>query len=826
MAAKTLVFNPFLPSAPVQLNVDMKNAIEQCRAVTGRDLPSHLKITSISSRHTNLQHSAQHLLLSLVTKPSPVTTTRTTRRGSKVLSRSDSASASELAIREELNSLKSCFSEYKKVFESRYLSSSGAIAKPSSSHESVSPVLMETRAHLRSPPIQENGHAPLSSSSSVKFGLGGGVDSGRAGEELKAELKYKTSSLGRSSTVGVWWSGRPKGPGPGGSSVDVKEKVAVLNERSKDDAVPIQELGTTFGPRKRARSAGSATIRKIMQDAGDPTPAAGGGKGSEVGGRRPNVTVDDSVTRRPAVATTRQEAEPVVVRRREGPEEGGVVLRRREGPEEGGVVLRRREGPKEGGVVLRRKEGPEEGGVVLRRREGEGGVAVRRREKGLSRAERSRKIEDIKKLFETSEIEEQLGISAESAHGWSPREYDIKATPPHGVVTHDNRDKNEDISGRGVAAQDHTPTSPPPAIMVSPPPPEDPVMVSPLLPSDEPRGRVNTAPTIIRTVIKDRTPPAKKQVITITMDSAPATPPTKDADSSKQSVDDTLRGTKDSGSAHSPSPLIQRRATHDASSPASLLRGRGKERDLLRGKVSTLRDLFDAQSRGAPSNTPSNRPTAAKPSNKDSLQSDLLTSATISSATPTSQSQGAGQDSFAPPTTDHQTPEKEQVKECSPPRPHLPSPSVLSPAPYTPPPRPPPPQGYYDPATPTPTPSTADQESESESDPAESESGSSLLGDDDLQEWTSEEWAESLDSDEYGTDESDSGPMAVPRPLKSLRKVLSDLLTSELTYLKSLEVLVEVYLTHLTSSPHVPSFLQSAHTTVFPHTTALYNFQR
>ena len=86
------------------------------------------------------------------------------------------------------------------------------------------------------------------------------------------------------------------------------------------------------------------------------------------------------------------------------------------------------------------------------------------------------------------------------------------------------------------------------------------------------------------------------------------------------------------------------------------------------------------------------------------------------------------------------------------------------------------------------------------------------------------EWNEDVDS-EISTDESDSA-VKVTRPLKSLRKVLSDLLTSELSYLKSLEVLVEVYLSHLTSSSHIPSFLKGAETKIFANISEIYNFQR
>jgi hypothetical protein len=101
-----------------------------------------------------------------------------------------------------------------------------------------------------------------------------------------------------------------------------------------------------------------------------------------------------------------------------------------------------------------------------------------------------------------------------------------------------------------------------------------------------------------------------------------------------------------------------------------------------------------------------------------------------------------------------------------------------------------------------------------------------LLDEVDL-EWLEDELVE-WDDDETDapTDLPDSPQLRVPRPLKSLRKVLSDLLTSEQEYLRSLEVLSEVYLPHSRGSSHIPSFLRGAETKIFAHLTDLYTFQR
>ena len=87
------------------------------------------------------------------------------------------------------------------------------------------------------------------------------------------------------------------------------------------------------------------------------------------------------------------------------------------------------------------------------------------------------------------------------------------------------------------------------------------------------------------------------------------------------------------------------------------------------------------------------------------------------------------------------------------------------------------------------------------------------------------EWNEDMtDSDEHTMTDGEKRDSPF-RPLKSLRMVLSDLLTSEMAYLSSLELLSQVYLKHLETSSHVPSFLHGATTTVFPHTRQLHTFQ-
>ena len=725
----------------------MSDAIERCGQITGPDLPSHLKITSISSRLTNLQHHGNQLILSLANKPTP----SKAKRRSRLVSRSNSASGSEVAIREQLASLQMQFSKYKKVFESRHLS---PVYQPTTGSQKpvspVSPVLLETRAHLRSP-VQENG------GSSVQ----------RLSVEGEGPKTPKTASLGRSSTVGGWW--RRDSPKAVIGGKVVKEQVAVLNEKSKEDVVPIQELGTSYGgPRKRAKSAGSATLRSIMR---------AGEERSEVEGVQESNKRSE-VKRIPAKSESVDD------------------------------------------------------------------VPLRRKGRGLSKAERCRKIEDIKKLFETSELSDQLD-DADSAPVWSPREYVTKETisavdEEVAKVTTSVGPAMEEVTSDKEAGRVISP-----AVIVSPPP--------------ETRQRLNTAPTVIRTVIKDHTPPAKKQVITISLDSTAESANEVEGSSLDPKVIAPFQR-----STRSSSPQHLHRVNTSPTSPR--LSGR---RGLFKGKVSSLRDMFDPQAKGR--GISADGITIMKPiadsATPSKSQSAPVANGDVEPAPPSTSSEacvGVGkvdvpdtvcvkvtahddvrQDPPAdvskcpsvrqdPPVDVLDTPScpiidtvqdpvveigASHMKELSPPRPQLP---IMTPSPcHSPPPLPPTPQGYYDHSRAHTPNSPLDYESDSGS---AGSSCSSLLDEEDI------EYLEDqvLEWEEEGEDEGDMTDSALRafRPLKSLRVVISDLLTSELDYLKSLEVLEEVYRPHLQTTDHTPSFLQGAEAKIFANLSNLYAFER
>lgn len=908
----------------------MNVAIDKCQQLTGKDLPSNLKITSISSRLTNLQHLGEHLFLSLANKP---TTTKAQRR-SKVLTRSESTSASEVSIREQLAALQTQFSEYKQVFEERLLTQQASRGSSQSRISPVSPILMETRAGLKSA-VQENGHTP---------------EKQRRGEYAKsyhlsvdvegASVASKTASLGRRTTIGLWWEGKTKEPAAGNA---VKERIAMLNEKSKEDDVPIQELGADYGQQRlRARSAGSAAMRQVLHSGGSVLGEAG--REEE---RRTKVETGRGEGRGTTRAGDgRGEGRGIMVEAGRG--EGRGTKETGQGEEKGVKTETGRRGK---GVEAERGEGKvrrvatksesavevdDESAVVpLHRREvatksesavadDESALVPRRRGKGLSKAERSRRIEDIKKLFETEEIAGHLGGtgSAESAPAWSPREYDIKA-PSSAEVDKRTAEPTQTMSSPQVAPLVRAVTVPPPPVAVTMPPATHPPEAA------VPRERLNTAPTIIRTIIKDHTPPNKKQVITISMDSGPgdqsaasaSKPPTPPLEEDLSLGSKLIPPIK--RASRSASPTNRHRVnsvpTFAPTSPASPISSffrKGNGRGLVKGKVSSLRSMFDSNSKANPADpnlvpTPlkssTNAPLPATTSVATNQQVAMETSTSSHETTPititnqklavetTAHETTPTNDKASPPdsmptsnseatpSNEEATPSAEEpplgkvisvtvkvdevstsigkssapqegeppsslesgqegarqqssladgitpanTEDSNPPRPRLPSPSILSPH-YTPPPRPPPPLGYYDhPMSNTPN---LSEDWDSDSCSTASESGSSLLDEADM-EWIEDELVE-WDEDEVdiadsaAMDQPDSPHLRVPRPLKSMRKVLSDFLTSEQEYLRSLEVLTKVYLRHTQTATHLPSFLHGAETKIFAHLTDLYTFQR
>lgn len=234
------------------------------------------------------------------------------------------------------------------------------------------------------------------------------------------------------------------------------------------------------------------------------------------------------------------------------------------------------------------------------------------RRRGLSKEERIRKIEDIKMLFESSELMELTEKMSEQPAAWSPRTSSLpRRSPAHSSSGRDNHNKVHVVERVSVEECVRDVVSPTPVIMVSPPPP--PV-------EDTPRTCLHTAPTVIRTVIKDHTPPPKHQVITLTHSNSP--PEAKQDVASEQTAKEQVseeqpRPEAGVASPEDRSPVSQNSATQTSkpappttATPASKARGRGW--GVLTGKVSSLREMFDSQSKTEDSSSSSNRDSMRK----------------------------------------------------------------------------------------------------------------------------------------------------------------------------------------------------------------------
>ena len=695
----------------------MEKAIGHCGSHTGKDLPSHLKITSISSRFTNLRHKGRTLCTSLATKPQ---TSKDKRQKKVSITRSNSTSASEVAINETISSLEAQFTSYKDAFEKRRLSSEQMPSlRTQRSISPISPTLAMTKGNLKSP-LGEHGH--VSHMDTIKQGGTEVVtDKARPSDQM-------LSSVGRSTTVNVLWPVGKVGGAKGQKGSAVKEKVAALNERSKEDTVPIQELGTSFGPRQRTK----------------PT----------------NIVLKKGESRDfPNNNTTEMEKQPP-------------------------------------------SSAP--------------GVPLRKKNRALSKAERSRKIEDIKKLFESSEIE-YLTAQTADVYVWTPKSSSLRLK---------RESSAEEVSPqRKISApESQLSTTTPAPVNVS----AASTLPPPVAPPSETRSRLNTAPTIIRTVIKDHAPP-KKQVITINVD-LPADSADQNADSASisaevanQNGDLTEEVVVDKKEVMTTPPSQTKDISPSRDVPLS--HGKEKGRSFLKGKVSTLRNMFDSQSKSQDCTDSNLKSPEWKVTSK--VASTTLNSSitfkdhpsknhTPKDHTPKGRTceDHTTSNHTSKPLNDSGTQESQTLRVISPPRPSLPNLLDLSPS-HSPPPRPPPPSGYYSESSHT---SDVFNDGDAESVASTlSDSGSSLLGELELDRFEHENWNEN---------EVDGEWAIKPRPLRSLTRVLSEVVLLEHRHLHSLEILKGTYKIHLINSPHTPSFLQGSEEKIFANIDQLCVFQR
>ena len=748
----------------------MQEAIEMCRTYSGTDLPGRLKIASISSHLSNLAHHGHTLTVTLTRSPlSPSTVlSPTSKRGSwgrrgKDHRFEDTASASEIAVNQTIESLQKLFDDYKKHFERRILPQSAMAFK--AAEKSLGREVDAVSANKEAKIINgetERKDVPVAQ---------------KHGESLLRERDSQMVALG------------------------VRNQIAALNQKSRSiDETPPPEPGLSYNmgaPRPRSKTADEVVLRR-----------------SPVGQRNKSTSSDED-------------------------------------------------------------------------------VPVRRR--ALSKAERTKKIEDIKKLFESSELEDLTSAMSETP-AWSPRSLSTPKVSPAPSSPRKEKQKVVAVEKGGVDERVQV-ASPTPVIMVSPPP-------------GATRTRLHTAPTVIRTVIKDHTPPPKQQVITITHSNASLEDRQNKQDSEKTQNNKDVEPTDGRSSRTGKSVATPLSPTH-AQPKTTTTKVKGRGWGVLTGKVSSLREMFDSQSKSDESSSSSLRANSLgrkkkekkehsqkssdsrdgslnrRERDRDSCEpvlspetiEDLSLSLSLSdprSASGMSQRRQSQDEEFSGtlsrtssvamgtlsevtetyrvacrPSLDlagtsgggvailydaHYAEESRALHPKSPPRPRLPSPSVLTPSPcQTPPPRPPTPGDYYynnldESGTSFSGMGMDDSDCESEEAGCPSESGSSLLDHSDL-EWLEDQMLEWNEDDKlegnFGMDQVDH-PSAEPRPLKSLSLVLQELLVTEEAYVRSLEVLSEMYLPLLSSSssPHLPSFLQGADITVMANIQDLYDFQR
>ena len=287
----------------------MNTAIEGCNSLTrsGQDLPTKLKIASISTRFNNLKHDGDKLLVIFITKPIDTTPQR---RNSKAKSRrSDSASASELAIKQTLANLQSTFTSYKKAFERRLVS-----------HRTGGPVSTSSEYRKQQSDISgvtALGAVRLRTKSEVKPSVPIATSPSRtrnmAGENHVGPIRPRTQTANHQPDRDSQ-SDKDKSP----SHNVVKDKVASFNKRAQEEEqIQMPNFGITFDIRPRAKTADPSVGRE--------------GKGGVSPRHRANAKAvpEKPELEREAKTTTKAEESPVDV--------ASVPLRRNRGRGRGGL---------------------------------------------------------------------------------------------------------------------------------------------------------------------------------------------------------------------------------------------------------------------------------------------------------------------------------------------------------------------------------------------------------------------------------------------------------------------------------------------------------
>ena len=210
-----------------------------------QDLPTHLKITSVSTRLVNLQHQGEKLLTQLGL--APPTPDHTSKKKKSRARRTESSSASELAIKQLLATLQKDFNSYKKAVERRRISSSQSAPAVKSSSQSTPGVkssspgkvaIVRGKNDLKSlPPKSQKVTKNEKKTPPVKTSDDGSLLTPIA--RIRAYTGEDKKVKKRSSAV--------------------LKKVEALNKKStQEDAQALKEIGTSFGPRPRAHTTDSS----------------------------------------------------------------------------------------------------------------------------------------------------------------------------------------------------------------------------------------------------------------------------------------------------------------------------------------------------------------------------------------------------------------------------------------------------------------------------------------------------------------------------------------------------------------------------------------
>ena len=591
-----LGINKHIFSSTIQLKRDMNTAIEGCNSLTrsGQDLPTKLKIASISTRFNNLKHDGDKLLVIFVTKPIDATSQR---RNSKAKSkRSDSASASELAIKQTLANLQSTFASYKKAFERRLVShrTGGQVAATSESPRQPDGSGMKTDAVRLKTKSEVKPSVLIEASPSHTRNVAG---------ENHVRLRPRTHTADH----------RPdnqndkdnKSP----SHNVVKDKVASFNKRAQEEEqIQMPNFGITFDIRPRARTA-------------DPTVGREGKSGVSPRHRGNAKAVPEKPEQE---RETKVEESPVDVT--------SVPLRRNRGRGRGHGGLSKDERRQKIAAIRELFETSDLSNIVS-----EPGKQWKPAHLAEHSPAKRMSTESIRKTSEGSSSVVTQSSSLESGSGTSLSESgqpafmsstssmdnekpttSVDQQLPATVKASENKAEESEeklatsCQTDSTAYNDATSTAreqaASPSVLVSPPP--------------ETRTRLHTAPAVYRTVVKDLSG-MKQQVRTLSVEHTPtpvvtqALPKAEPTHPSREAVKlspdipifkggslerNVVPGasnfTRDTRATRSMSPQHRRRMVKENSQPQqSSSPGRTRRPPFLQvaGKVSSLRSMFDAQ---------------------------------------------------------------------------------------------------------------------------------------------------------------------------------------------------------------------------------------